>query len=293
MELGKKFSSLALVVMALAAAGCTRAGFGIANLPTHGDGIEVRRDIVYDAASGQALDIYLPPAEAPGATAKGRDVIVFFYGGRWTTGSKGQYAFAGSTLAQRGFVVVIPDYRKYDDVKFPVFVQDAAAAVAWTHDNITAYGGNPARLNVAGHSSGAHLGALVAADASYLAAHGKTRDVIHRFAGLAGPYAFTPDEKDLVDMFGPPENYPRMQVTTFIDGGQPPMLLLWGDGDEAVGRFNLERLQARIKEKGGVVESRVYAGVNHVWIVGALSWLGKGKAPVVQDMTDFLRGTQP
>jgi dienelactone hydrolase len=91
-------------------------------------------------------------------------------------------------------------------------------------------------------------------------------------------------------MFGPPERYPAMQVTTFIDGNQPPMLLLYGDADTAVRRYNLDRLESRIREKGGVVKSIIYPGVDHTWIVGALSWINFRGPPVIGDITAFFDG---
>ena len=122
--------------------------------------------------------------------------------------------------------------------------------------------------------AGAHIGALLTANPAYLAHEGKDRNaVIRGFAGLAGPYAFTPDEPDLIDIFGPPERYPAMQVTTFIDGTQPPMLLLYGDADTTVRRYNLDRLEAKIQEKGGAVNNIIYPGTDHLRIVGALGWL--------------------
>jgi acetyl esterase/lipase len=220
------------------------------------------------------------------------DVIVFLYGGRWTVGEKHDYRFVGSTFADKNFVVVIPDYRKYPQVRFPVFVDDAAKALAWVSDHIADYHGNPTRIHVMGHSAGAHIGALLAADARYLAAEGKDRSqVIHDFAGLAGPYAFTPDEPDLEDMFGPPSRYPSMQVPTFIDGHQPPMLLLYGDKDTSVKYRNLERVEQRIKEQGGCVRSTIYPGVGHTGILGALSWINLQGAPVVQDIQTFFAST--
>ena len=189
-------------------------------------------------------------------------------------------------------MVVIPDYRKYPSVRFPVFVQDGAKALAWTYDNIKSYGGAPSRIHVAGHSAGAHIGALLTADARYLANEGKKRSkVIRSFAGLAGPYDFVPDEPDLEDMFGPPENYPLMQVTTFIDGKQPPMLLLYGAADTDVAPYNLERLQRRIKAAGGRVESIIYPDTDHIDILLALSWLKSDDAPVLADMIKFFKST--
>lgn len=100
--------------------------------------------------------------------------------------------------------MALADYRKYPDVKFPAFVEDVASAVAWVHDNIEGYNGDTDRLFLSGHSSGAHMAALVATDAQYLATHDLERAIIAGFAGLSGPYAFVPEAADLKDMFGPP-----------------------------------------------------------------------------------------
>ncbi|MGO9174318.1 MAG: alpha/beta hydrolase [Rhodomicrobium sp.] len=259
-------------------------GLRLLNLAPALSGTKIVRGAAYGREAWQRLDIYAPP----GREARNLPVVVFFYGGRWTLGAKETYRFVGDAFAKRAYIAVIPDYSKYPAVRFPAFVEDGAKALAWVYDRIADYGGDPGRIFVAGHSAGAHIGALLAADPAYLAREGKDRSAVVRgFAGLAGPYAFTPDEPDLKDIFGPPERYPAMQATTFIDGSQPPMLLLYGDADTAVRRYNLDRLEACIREKGGVVKSIVYPGVDHLWILAALSWLNFRGPPVLDDTLAF------
>ena len=196
----------------------------------------------------------------------------------------------GAALAQQGFVTVIPDFRKYPEVRFPVFVEDGARALAWVADHIAEYGGRPDRIHLAGHSSGAHMAALLTVDQHYLATEGKeARLVIKSLAGLAGPYAFTPEDKDLVDMFGPPPRYPQMQATTFVEGNEPPILLLYGQKDGTVKPYNHERLAERIQDKGGRVEVITYPTLGHIGIIGTFSGLGP-RSSVVQDMSAFFRG---
>jgi acetyl esterase/lipase len=275
---------IATLGFALVTTACTQAAFLAANFPTHFDDMKVVHDVAYGPLLSQQLDIYIPVD----SRGKKLDVIVFFYGGRWTNGAKEDYRFVGAAFADKDFIVVIPDYQKYPQVRFPIFVEDGAKALAWVYDNVATYHGNPERIHVAGHSAGAHIGALLAADVDYLGREGKSRSlVIHDFVGLAGPYAFTPDEPDLEDMFGPPKNYPNMRVTTFIDGKQPPMLLLYGDADKTVKYDNLERLEQQIKKKGGSVQSKIYHDVDHAGLVGALSWFNPHDAPVVQDIVSF------
>ncbi len=268
------FYKLLTLPLLLVSTACTQVGLAVINAPAGPTSGYTLTSKAYGPLPRQQLDIYTPTA--PAATP--REVIVFFYGGRWSSGERSDYRFVGSRLAQMGFTVVIPDYRLYPQVKFPAFVEDGAGAVNWVAANM-----QPAHIYVAGHSAGAHIGSLLATDRRY-----GVQDKITAFAGLAGPYHFTPDAKDLMDMFGPPENYPQMQATTFVTGKEPPMLLMHGDADSTVKAFNHERLAAAITAKDGAVEVKTYPGLGHVGIVTAFSWL-TGYKQVVLDMTAYFK----
>jgi acetyl esterase/lipase len=285
----KAFATLAGAGALVTALNIRTLGPAVLNIPPLFTGTRLTSGITYGPQPWQRLDIYRPA----GDETRPLPVIVFFYGGRWMEGQKEIYRFAGDAFARRGFAVVIPDYAKYPAVRFPAFVEDGARALAWVSDHIAEHGGDPSRIFVAGHSAGAHIGSLLAADPSWLALEGKNRNaVIRGFAGLAGPYSFTPNEPDLIDIFGPPQRYPAMQATTFIDGTQPPMLLLYGDADTTVKRYNLDRLEARIHEKGGAVKSVIYPGTDHLWILGALGWVGFRGPPVADDVAAFFASLQ-
>ncbi|WP_027853885.1 alpha/beta hydrolase [Marinobacterium litorale] len=269
--------------VALLLAGCTHVGLELANLPAKFSTTRLYKDVDYGALPVQKLDIYVPQLDRQGPLP----VVVFFYGGRWSDGSKEMYPFVAEAFAEHGYVTVIADYSKYPQVRFPAFIEDGAKAVAWVHRHIHDYGGNPERLFLAGHSSGAHIGALLAADERYLSAEGLSSDVIKAFAGLAGPYDFIPQAEDLKQIFGPPERYPQMQVPTFIDGGEPPMLLMWGEEDQAVWRRNMDRLSAAIREQEGRVETRIYPDLDHVGVIASLTWFLRGQRPVYADILSF------
>jgi dipeptidyl aminopeptidase/acylaminoacyl peptidase len=260
------------IFFTLLVSGCSSASFFVSNIPTHFSDIQHHSDISYGAESWQKLDVY-----SPKIMNEKKPVLVFFYGGRWTFGNKEQYAFAALPFVKEGYIVVIPDYSKYPDVKFPSFVNDAALAVSWVHDNIRQYNGNPKRLYLSGHSSGAHIAALVTTNPDYMKQLGKDRNVVTAFSGLAGPYDFIPED---------------IQVPTYVDGQQPPMQLLHGADDTDVIQRNLNRLREKIKEKGGVVETKIYTGIDHKEIVGALTWVWQDKAPVRDDMLDFFERHQ-
>lgn len=276
-----------LLIAVFLTASCAQAAVTAANFPTLFSSQKVARNIDFGSKYGSKLDIY-QPAEVKDSYP----VIVFYYGGAWKTGSKDDYRFVAQEFTSRGYIVVIADYAKYPTVKFPEWQKDAAKSFAWVHNNIAAHKGDPWQTYVLGHSAGAHIGALLATDGNYLYEEQGHPSWIRAFAGLAGPYSFTPDEPDYQDMFGPPERYQYMQVDTFINGGQPPMLLLGGKDDKDVQFSNAEKVAAAIRQKGGEVELKQYDNTNHIDLIASLAVLSTASAPVANDVDAFFKRHQ-
>jgi acetyl esterase/lipase len=115
-------------------------------------------------------------------------VVVWVHGGGWQRGDKrNQMDDKVRLWSAAGYTVVSVNYRLTDPtattpVRFPTHAQDVAAAIAWVHDHIADYGGDPDRIAVVGHSAGAQLAATVATDPTYLGAHALGLDAL-RCAG--------------------------------------------------------------------------------------------------------------
>lgn len=233
---------------------------------------------------GQRLDVWRPKG------ARGLlPVVVFFYGGGWVKGTRAGYAFAGRAFASRGFVTVVPDYRKVPTVRFPAFLQDGAEAVRWTRDHAAEFGGDPERIAVAGHSAGAYTAAMLTLDRRWLAAEGLPPDTIRAAVGLSGPYDFYPfTAKRAVDALGNTADPRATQPITFARADTPPMLLVTSTGDTEVKPRNAEALAARLTALGAPVTLRVYPGLSHEGVAMALSKPFRGKASVLADSAMFL-----
>jgi acetyl esterase/lipase len=253
----------ALLCLSLLLGGCTAGE--VLETVTRDGGNQVATNIVYDAENKLRLDVFTPNA------ARNAPTVVFLAGGRWTSGSKDEYRFVGNTLASQSFVVVIPDYRKYPQVRFPEFVEDAARAVKWVTENIPRYGGSPDKLFVMGHSAGAHLAAMLALNPAYLKAAGVTKP-LRGMIGMAGPYDFMPiTDPTLRAVFAPPEKFEQSQPIFFVDGRNPPLLLIHGEDDEAVWVKNTRSLAQAVRDAGGPVDTLVYDKMSHSCAVAALS----------------------
>jgi len=109
----------------------------------------------YGAREMQQLDIYAPPA------ASGAPVLVYLHGGAWLRGSRRDVAYPAPMLAGRGAVLVVPDFDNVAEVPLPAMIGQCREAVEWTVRHAASFGGDPARVYLAGHSSGAHLASCV------------------------------------------------------------------------------------------------------------------------------------
>jgi acetyl esterase/lipase len=270
--------------------GCTTIAFGVANLPTHFSGIRRDAGISYGADPRQRLDVYRPAAPAAPATAAvARPVIVFWYGGSWDDGKRQDYRFVGVALARLGYLTVIPDYRLYPQVRFPLFLDDGAQAVAWVQQHAAEYGGDPKRLVLMGHSAGAHMAAMLALNRHYLDAAGADPKRIIALIGLSGPYGLTPNTPTLNDIFRAPFTPHDWQVLPYASSQAPPTLLLHGGADRLVWVSNTEDLDAALRAQGAAVETRIYPDRGHIDLLAAISLPGRRRAPVLADIATFLR----
>lgn len=267
------------------AAGCSPARLVNAIVPK--DGFEYVEGIGYGSLPSQRLDAYIPRDPV----APSRPVVVFFYGGSWQDGERGDYLFVGEALASCGFVAVLPDYRKYPEVRFPGFVDDGAMAVAWARRNAGRFGGDPARVHVMGHSAGAHIAAMLALDGRYLAGHGLGPGSLAGLIGLAGPYDFLPlSSARLERIFAPADGLASTQPVNFASAAAPPSFLATGDSDTTVRPRNTVSLAARLRDAGVRVTERSYPGLNHFTIVGALAAPLRSRYPVLGDIRAFVEG---
>lgn len=203
--------------------------------PTGGD-YRNELDIPYRIVDGKAvegeercrLDLYVPVGRKDFAT------VVWFHGGGLTKGNKS----IPQALQEKGIAVVAPNYRLSPNAKSPEYIEDAAAAVAWTVKNIESYGGSPRKIFVAGHSAGGYLATMVGIDPRWLRPYGIIADDLAGIIPFSGHSIthFTiraergiPDHQPIIDDLAPLYHVRRQT---------PPLLLITGDRErELLGRY--------------------------------------------------------
>jgi acetyl esterase/lipase len=285
--------SLLLGGAGLALVGCSPAGLlnGVSRLTGDGGVKAAVRGAAYGPDPRQKLDVYVPA----GSAAAGRlPVVIFFYGGGWVDGDRGDYAFAGRAFAARGFVAVVADYRLVPQVRFPAFVEDGALAVKWVRDTIASHGGDPRRIALSGHSAGAYIAAMLTLDTRFLTNVGVDPTIVRGAALLSGPYDFFPfTEQRGRDALGQWLRPAETQPISFARADAPPMLLMHGTADTIVRPYNSEQLAAKLTALGAPVEVKLYPGKSHTDTIKSLSPAFRGSTPALADAIAFLRRLTP
>ncbi len=267
-------------------AGCTPLGVLNSVVPADAGVRSAASGVAYGRSPRQSLDVYAP------AGAGGRSpVVVFFYGGSWSSGRRQDYSFVASALSSAGFVTVLPDYQLFPSVRFPTFLDDCALACTWVEKNIAEFGGDPSRVFIAGHSAGAYNAAMVTLDRRYLDAAGGSPNLIKGMAGLAGPYDFLPlDTRTTIDVFGEAPRLDQTQPVNLVRRGLPPFFLATGADDTLVLPRNTRALAQRLRAASVPATEKVYPGVGHPGILLALSVPLRSRAPVLADIAGFFNG---
>nr|WP_304363786.1 alpha/beta hydrolase [Jiella sp. LLJ827] len=269
----------------LALSGCASA----LNAVTPTGDIRVVSDIPYAPGERRVFDLYLPKTLTATTPA-----VVFIHGGSWDTGSKDIYPFVGQSLASAGVIVAVPNYRLYPETRFPGFVEDAAEAVAAVETSLGSgrygipKGSHP--LFIMGHSAGAEIVGLLATDKRYLARAGSSIGRLAGFIGLSGPYDFLPLKEERYKRIFPEALRAASQPVNFVDGDEPPSLLITGADDTTVDPQNTRSLSDKLKGAGIAVKTIVYPGLGHIDTISSFSTvLPLGNSAIREETLAFIR----
>ncbi|MCX7683691.1 MAG: alpha/beta hydrolase [Acetobacteraceae bacterium] len=138
----------------------------------------------YGPGARQAVDLYLP-ARLPAP------VHVFLHGGAWRALSREEAAWHAEGVVAQGAVFAAVGFDLATEVRLSEMVHEARQAVAWLYRNVAAHGGDPERITIGGHSSGAHMAAMVARD-DWQEAAGLPRNLLKGAYLLSGLYDLEP-----------------------------------------------------------------------------------------------------
>lgn len=195
------------------------------------------------------LDFYYPE------NVKDFTTVVWFHGG----GLEGGEKFIPETWKNKGIAVVAVNYRLYPKVKCPVYIEDAAAAVAWVFSHIAEFGGDPSKIVVSGHSAGGYLASMIGLDKKWLAKYQVDADKIAMIIPFSG-HCIThmtirkergiSDKQPIVDELAP---------LFHVRADAPPLVLITGDREiEMLGRYEENAYMMRMMKIAGHTKTKLY-----------------------------------
>jgi acetyl esterase/lipase len=282
----------AVLTAALVLAGATFSPVRAADPPATKPTLPaVENDIPYaDGGDQQKLDLCLPDK-------KGFPTIVFTYGGGWHTGSRKSVTPIGKKLQSLGYGCALLSHRLSPKDKFPAHIEDVAAGFAWVKRHIADKGGDPKRVFLVSHSSGAHLSLLLAADPRYLAKHKLAPKDIAGVVGLSPPVDLEPhkDGKGFGDVLlgGRGAGAFSRDLAVMKDASPirhinkdlPPVLLIVGERDFPMLEADAREFVKRAREKKATADSYTTKGRDHMGVVRALL---DDKSDVLQKVREFV-----
>ena len=228
---------------------------------------KIDRDLRYGAHERHRLDVHTS------GTEDGAPVLVFVHGGGFIGGDKvvpgtPQYDHIGAWAVRNGWVGVTITYRLAPEHAWPAGAQDVAAAVRWVRDNIASYGGDPARIVVAGHSAGCvHVASFIAGQG------GGEFDGVSGACLLSGFYLI-PDGADRGELeaayFGA---RPSAEVSALpgLLRSEVPLVFAIAERDPQFSQSQIATLTADWYAAKGEVPHVIYsAGHNHVSQIGSI-----------------------
>ena len=250
----------------------------------------LERNVAFHPQMTPRLDVYSPPS------GTGHPVLFFVHGGSWKDYDKELFAPVAMKLLPEEMVVVIPDYTLHPDAAYEQMAGEVAAALSWTLERINEYGGDPARVIVAGHSAGAHLAGLAVMDPRFLAVYGHSQAEICGFVGMSGVYDVQAEydywlaqgsfPRVIVEVMGGEDNFRQASPIHHLRPGLPPVLLIHGENDETVPLSIATGFHAALQSVGVATELEVYPGLGHAdYLFAALS---QERPQLVADIAAFV-----
>lgn len=249
----------------------------------------------------QTLNVYAPATKP----AKPTPVIFWIHGGGWQGGEKTSVQLKPKFFTDLGYVFVSTNHRYVKTVPMSEIFADIAKSLRWTHDHAAEFGGDPNRIVIMGHSSGAQLAAYLAIDERPLKAEGLSLSIfkgcvpvdadtfditaVIAKATVARQAAGKPEPKyGHREIFGgKPELWADYSAVNHVEPGKgiPPFLILY-DAAAALTPDQAKRLESALTSKGIPAKAYGAADTNHGKINADL---GLPSDPSTAEVLSFLK----
>ncbi len=230
----------------------------------------VQLDLAFGDGLLETLDVF--PARGK-RTGSGAPVMVFIHGGYWRSLDKSDHSFIAPSFTREGVCVVVPNYALCPAVTVSEICLQTVQALAWVWRNIAAYGGDPSRITVVGHSAGGHLATMALACDWRKVGPDLPRELVRNALSISGLYELenmrlTPSLQASLHLT--PQEVARVSPARFKAPASGQLITVAGgaESDEFIRHNGLMRKAWGPKR---VPVAEILPGLNHFSIVEALT----------------------
>ena len=224
------------------------------------------RRLEYGPASIERIDFY--PTSKPNAP-----IHIFVHGGAWRAGAAADAAYQSEMFVDAGAHFVAVEFNNAIETKgsLPTIVAQVRRAVAWVHRNAASWGGDPNRLYLSGHSSGAHL-AAVALTTDWQTDFGLPRNLLKGGLCASGMYDLYPVSLSVRSSYVTftPAVVETLSPQRHLDRLSTPVIVAHGALETPEFQRQNREFAAAVKGAGKPMEFIVLEGYNHFEVAESL-----------------------
>lgn len=243
-------------------------------------------DLAYGEGERERLDFFPVPGQ-PQAP-----VLVYFHGGYWQRGDKSIYSFLAKPFVEQGVAVAVVNYDLCPHVPISHIPGQTRKALHWLWQHAEAFGGDPQRLHVIGHSAGGHIVAMLAATDWPAYAEGLPADLLKSVIPVSALFELNPLrftsinqglslDESLAVQESPLNHPPRSQA---------PQLIVCGARESREFHRQADTYAGRYAEPGRPIERYTVPASDHF---EELDVLADPDSPFFQKVLGLVRGEQP
>lgn len=221
----------------------------------------------YGPTAIEALDVY--PTSGSNAP-----INIFIHGGAWRERTAKEYGFPAELFVGSGAHYVVPDFAWVQEVNgsLAIMAKQLRRALAWVYRNARAFGGDPSRIYLSGHSSGAHLvGVLLTTD--WVEQFGLPQDLVKAGLCASGMFDLKPvrlsARSRYITFDDEMEN--ELSPQRHLDKLRTPLVVAYGSLDSPEFQRQSRDFASAVRAAGKPVQLLVGQGYNHLEILETLS----------------------
>jgi arylformamidase len=223
--------------------------------------------VAYGRTEIEKLDIYQTKRQ-------GAPIHIFIHGGAWRGGAAKDYAFPAEMFVTAGVHYIVPDFVAVQNAggDLMVMADQVRHAIAWVYNNAVNFGGDPRRIQLAGHSSGAHL-AGVALVTDWKKIFGLPADVIRAALLISGIYDLRPVRLSARSSYVKLDDASEDALSTQrrIAMLQTPLVVAYGTNETPEFQRQSRDFAAAVKAAGKPVQLLVGDNYNHFEMMETLA----------------------